>query len=188
MPGIRSDGQRPEQQLASTEQLLAALRQASHALQEFLIAEARAGGLGLLEFLTLIRAGAGDGVTTHEAGRALRVGPSTMTGLADRLEEDGFIRRNPYPGDRRQVLLRATAKGRSVLERRLGPALSELAELSDSLDPAARESLARFLEQTAERLVALALAAPPPRRPPSPGSVHRRPPRRIRKGGHKKNT
>ncbi len=114
MPGIRSDGQRPEQQLSSTEQLLAALPQASHARQEFLIAEAR-GGRGLLEFLTLIRAGAGDGVTTHEAGRALRVGSSTMTGLADRLEEDGFIRSNPYAGDRRQVLLRATVKGRRVL-------------------------------------------------------------------------
>jgi integrase len=59
---------------------------ASRALQRLLIAQSRAGGLGLLEFLVLARAAEGEGVTPGEARRSLGLRTSTMAGLCDRLE------------------------------------------------------------------------------------------------------
>lgn len=43
--------------------------------------------------------------------------PSTMTGLVDRLEEQGFLRREPHPSDRRATVLRLTRKGESAYRR-----------------------------------------------------------------------
>ncbi len=47
-------------------------------------------------------------------GQQLGFTPSTMTGLVDRLEEQGFLRREPHPSDRRATVLRLTRKGESA--------------------------------------------------------------------------
>jgi len=51
------------------------------------------------------------------AGGRLGVSPSTMTGLADRLEQQGYLARRPHPTDRRATVLELTAKGRRLFER-----------------------------------------------------------------------
>ena len=40
--------------------------------------------------------------------QSLRLTPSTLTSLADRLERDGYLERRPHPTDRRTVLLALT--------------------------------------------------------------------------------
>jgi DNA-binding MarR family transcriptional regulator len=45
------------------------------------------------------------------------VARATMTGLIDTLERDGFVRREHAPDDRRMMLVRLTADGRSFLDR-----------------------------------------------------------------------
>lgn len=47
-------------------------------------------------------------------GQQLGFTPSTMTGLVDRLEEQGFLRRERHPSDRRATVLRLTRKGESA--------------------------------------------------------------------------
>ena len=160
--GDDSDG--ASSQAANSEQAVLALRRASDALQQFLIAQARTSDLGLLEFLVLCRATENHGVGAGEVGRALGLGTSTMTGLADRLERSGLIRRAPHPGDRRLVLLQATAKGRRLTDRLLGPMLTALTELLDEqLGFSERALIARFLNDAASLISAHAAVLEPQR-------------------------
>jgi len=44
--------------------------------------------------------------------QSLRLSPSTLTSLADRLERDGYLERRRHPTDRRAVVLALTATGK----------------------------------------------------------------------------
>lgn len=50
-------------------------------------------------------------------GQQLGLTPSTMTGLVDRLEEQGYLRREAHPSDRRATVLRLTRKGETTFQR-----------------------------------------------------------------------
>ena len=128
------------------EHLVLTLQNASRALQRLLIAQTRASGLGLLEFLVLSRAAEDDGVVPGDVGRSLGLSTSTMTGISNRLEADGLIRRHPHHSDGRLLLLRPTAKGRRVRDRTLGPILAELAAEATALTDHERVTATRFLE------------------------------------------
>ncbi len=52
-------------------------------------------------------------------GQQLGLTPSTMTGLVDRLEEQGFLRRERHPSDRRATVLRLTRKGEAAYRREI---------------------------------------------------------------------
>lgn len=56
-------------------------------------------------------------LTIVAVGQRLGLSPSTMTGVADRLERDRYVRRRPHPTDRRATVLALTAKGRRLFER-----------------------------------------------------------------------
>jgi len=129
------------------EQLVLTLQRATRALQGLLMAYARASGLGLLELLVLSRAASAEGVTPSEAGRALGLGTSTMTGLCDRLEAAKLVRRERHASDRRVVLLKATAKGQRLRQRILGPIIASAAETSSSFRPEERAAAGRYLER-----------------------------------------
>jgi len=45
-----------------------------------------------------------------ELAEDLRIEPSTVVRVLDRMERDGWIERHPAPGDRRKKLIRTTAK------------------------------------------------------------------------------
>lgn len=50
-------------------------------------------------------------------GQHLGLTPSTMTGLVDRLEDQGLVRRDRHDSDRRAFLLRLTRKGEAAFKR-----------------------------------------------------------------------
>lgn len=152
------DAGKPEPHTAA--EVVAALRAISRALQQFLIAQARATGIPLLEFLVLIRAAEGDGIIARDAGRELRLNTSTMTGLTDRLERDNLIRRASHPADRRLLLLRATPKGRKAVQRALGPLLAQLTALADTLEADHRASLGGFLGEASALVLQQAKTVP----------------------------
>lgn len=56
----------------------------------------------------------GDGLKVVELGRKAGLEPSTMTGLLDRMERDGFVVRSPDPDDRRAQLVFLTAEGQAA--------------------------------------------------------------------------
>lgn len=55
--------------------------------------------------------------TPAAVGGRLGFSPSTMTGLLDRLEAQGYLRRKEHPSDRRAYALALTAKGRQAFRR-----------------------------------------------------------------------
>jgi DNA-binding MarR family transcriptional regulator len=65
---------------------------------------------------------------------ALEVTPSNLTGVIERLVEQGLVSRKENPDDRRMLLLKATEKGESLVaelrERRLSYLNKALADLS----------------------------------------------------------
>ena len=169
------------------EALVVTLQGASRALQRLLIAQARASGLGfglvllhlggLLEFLVLCRAAEADGVIPGDVGRSLGLSTSTMTGLSDRLERNQVVRRHPHPTDGRLLLLKATAKGRRILQRTLGPILAELTAEATALGAGERVAVRRFLDRV---IVVVNQHADTLQRSPQPLAARASTPRRPR--------
>lgn len=83
-------------------------------------------------------------------GQQLGLTPSTMTGLVDRLEQQGYLRREAHPSDRRATVLRLTRKGETAFQREVefyralvDETLSALGEDAKALVLAALDCLAR---------------------------------------------
>ena len=55
-----------------------------------------------------------DGLTMSELSRWLMVSKGNVTGIAERLSEDGFIVREPTPTDRRSFMVTMTEKGKTA--------------------------------------------------------------------------
>ncbi len=58
-----------------------------------------------------------DGRTMSELGRALSIENATITGLVDRLERDGFVRRSRSASDRRATKVSITPEGVAAASR-----------------------------------------------------------------------
>ena len=58
-----------------------------------------------------------DGLTMGELSHWLMVTKGNVTGIAERLSEDGFIKRRPTPTDRRSFCVTLTPKGHAVIKQ-----------------------------------------------------------------------
>jgi DNA-binding MarR family transcriptional regulator len=67
--------------------------------------------------------------TMTELAAAEQVRLPTMSALVRGLEDDGLVRRDPHPDDRRAVRVRATARGRRLLQRGRERRIDNLVEL-----------------------------------------------------------
>jgi DNA-binding MarR family transcriptional regulator len=85
----------------------------------------------------------GGPLTLGALAAAEQVRPPTMTRLVVALVRDGLVTREPHPDDRRQVLLRATAAGRRLLEEGRARRTASLARRLALLPPADLAALAR---------------------------------------------
>jgi MarR family transcriptional regulator, organic hydroperoxide resistance regulator len=54
-----------------------------------------------------------DGISIYELAQATSLGKSTMTSMLDRLEQTGFLRREPSRQDRRKIFIWRTEKDKS---------------------------------------------------------------------------
>jgi DNA-binding MarR family transcriptional regulator len=68
-----------------------------------------------------------DGIEIGELGNYVYLDSSTLTGIIDRMERDGYVVRRPNPKDRRAVFLFLTDKA-----RQMGPTIMEFADELDS--------------------------------------------------------
>jgi len=57
-----------------------------------------------------------DGLNMGELSRWLMVTKGNITGIAERLSEDGFIKRQPTPTDRRSFVVTLTPRGRKLFK------------------------------------------------------------------------
>jgi DNA-binding MarR family transcriptional regulator len=91
-------------------------------------------------------------VPMGDLAAALHCDSSNITGIVDRLEERGLVRREPAPGDRRVKMLVLTASGerlRQEITRRFTEPPAQLAALSQRDQKVLRDILRRALGKSA---------------------------------------
>jgi MarR family transcriptional regulator, organic hydroperoxide resistance regulator len=103
-----------------------------------------------------------------ELAQALFCDNSNVTGIVDRLEERGLVRREAAEGDRRVKLLVLTKEGdrmRAEITKRMAEPPPPIASLSEKDQRALRDILKRAVEDVSETEVAEALAGKVPAAP-----------------------
>ncbi len=80
-----------------------------------------------------------------ELGAMLGLAKSSLTGLVDRTERNGLVRREPDPRDSRAVRVALTARGRRLANEFYDETCRRIARLPDGLSAAERDTLAGLL-------------------------------------------
>ncbi|MFI8829075.1 MarR family winged helix-turn-helix transcriptional regulator [Streptomyces sp. NPDC053431] len=75
----------------------------------------------------------------------LGLAKSSLTGLVDRTENNGLVRREPDPHDSRAVRVALTPRGARLADRFYTDACRRVEELPAGLDPAERDALTGLL-------------------------------------------
>jgi len=86
-----------------------------------------------------------EGLTAGEAGAAMMVTASNVTGLVDRLESEGLVERNAGAPDRRTIRLTLTSLGRERFEYMAADHARWIAELLGELPATDRAALMQLL-------------------------------------------
>jgi DNA-binding MarR family transcriptional regulator len=94
----------------------------------------------------------GDGIGMSELGERVSLDSSTLTGIIDRMERNGYVERRQNPDDRRSVLLFLTPKAREI-----GPSVLQFA---DELDASLRRPFSKEDMDTFERVLRSLAEAP----------------------------
>lgn len=103
-------------------------------------------GLTMPQYMLLLAAMCGDATTLGGLADELHCSRGNLTGVADRLERDGWLVRERSTEDRRVVNIRLTEKGTKVWEIKRELA-KEMAELAKVWSPEERQFLYRCLEK-----------------------------------------
>ncbi len=105
-------------------------------------------GLSPKQLVLIWRLPPGSTASMRAMGERLSCDASFMTGMVDRLEEDGLIERRPDPSDRRVTLIALTAAGAKLRGRALA-ALHEPPAEFGALDRDELDQLATLLAKVA---------------------------------------
>ncbi len=108
-------------------------------------------GLSVSEVSALEHLNAAGDLTAGQLAHRLHMTSGAITGLADRLERIGHVRRLPNPRDHRSLLLRSTEQADEQVLRQIMPLASEAHEYIATLSEEEREVVGEFLE----RMIAL---------------------------------
>ncbi len=119
------------------------------------ILDARLAPLGLSEarwqcLLHLGRTGAA--LSQVDLAERMGITPPSLVKLLDRLEEDGWVRRLPEPGDRRAKRVELTDKARDMTRRIEAEAQRLRAEVWEGTTPAERQAFLAQLQRLDKRL------------------------------------
>lgn len=104
--------------------------------------------LGILRVLSEF---SDQGVKLNEISHRLCVTPGNLTGLVDRLEEAGCLKRVPHPEDRRVTLAVLTPAGRALVEELYPPHIARVERLMSTLTVKEQDLLADLLARLAAR-------------------------------------
>ncbi|MFD0523562.1 MarR family winged helix-turn-helix transcriptional regulator [Paractinoplanes durhamensis] len=89
-------------------------------------------------------------VRDGELGAVLGLAKSSVTGLVDRLERGGLVRREPDPADSRAVRVALTARGGKIADQFYTETRERILGLAAGLTDAERETLAALLARIAD--------------------------------------
>jgi len=123
------------------------MKEAHQVLQPFGLTEAQFNILMLLKHQF-----SNNRTNQTELGKMLLVNRSNVTGLIDRMEQAGLVRRLPDAIDRRVHLIEMTETGRDTLNKCESVYYKRIEEVMSYLSPEERDSLVSMLETLRERL------------------------------------
>jgi len=108
-------------------------------------------GISVAQLTTLMYVAKHAGCSLTELADLLDLNKSAVTGLVQRMERAGTLRREADPHDGRASLLWATAKGETLRERAM-PLVRKLnAEIIEGFSDAEIDTVLRFLNVTVQR-------------------------------------
>jgi DNA-binding MarR family transcriptional regulator len=93
-----------------------------------------------------------DGLKMSQLSGVLKVSNGNVTGIIERLVEDGHVQREPVPGDRRASLVRMTAQGRAEFARQAEAHEAWIDKMFADVPPEAAQTMAEALDAVARRL------------------------------------
>lgn len=93
-----------------------------------------------------------DGLRMSELSGVLKVSNGNVTGIVDRLAEEGLVERVPVPGDRRAMMARLTARGQEVFAGQAAEHEAWIDALFADMDADEAQGFAARLKQLAETL------------------------------------
>ncbi|MGB0410821.1 MAG: MarR family winged helix-turn-helix transcriptional regulator [Pikeienuella sp.] len=94
-----------------------------------------------------------DGLKMSQLSDVLRVSNGNVTGIVDRLSEDGFLIRVSVPGDRRATVVRLTNRGREEFERQAKAHETWIDEMLRDLSPEEARQMGMRLDQLETSIV-----------------------------------
>lgn len=94
-----------------------------------------------------------DGLKMSQLSGVLRVSNGNVTGIVDRLAEDGFLIRVPVPGDRRASLVRLTQRGNEEFARQAAAHEAWISEMLSDYSPEESRDISLRLEQLEVSLI-----------------------------------
>jgi DNA-binding MarR family transcriptional regulator len=92
------------------------------------------------------------GLTPTRLAELAGLTTGAITGVLDRLERAGFVRRDPDPSDRRRLRVQLVPDRLGELTAYYKPLIGRAVEISADLEPATRTELANYLETFARTL------------------------------------
>ena len=87
-----------------------------------------------------------DGLKMSQLSDVLRVSNGNVTGIVDRLAEDGYLVRVPVPGDRRAALVRMTNRGHEEFARQAAAHEAWIDSMLAGLDSKEANEIAQRLD------------------------------------------
>ena len=94
-------------------------------------------------------------VTPKDLAAHLHMSTAAASGLVDRLQRAGYVRREPHPTDRRGVTVVLTDEGRQRTDETIGAVYSRLLDVAAALDPEDAAIVLKFLQGITDEVSAL---------------------------------
>jgi len=88
-----------------------------------------------------------EGLKMSQLSEVLRVSNGNVTGIVDRLSNDGFLVRVPVPGDRRASLVRLTKRGQEEFQKQATAHEIWVNDMLSAFSPDAARDITQRLEQ-----------------------------------------
>ncbi len=128
------------------------LRQIAHAINKHSKYLQDAYRLTLPQIVCLREIYAHGPISLSKLTRVVSLNNSTVTGIVDRLEREGLVRRERTSTDRRQIHIQITESGVASLKKAPPPLNKQFVEAFERLDDARKQELIDALDQLAELL------------------------------------
>ena len=140
-------------QTAAKEKFLPLMRELARAYQAFAAYDAsgyRDSGLTVPQADVIFTLGNTEGLTFKEIGEHTLITKGTLTGVIDRLEQKGLVKRLAVSDDRRCTRVTLTVKGKRVFEKEFPRQIEYLKQRFDKLTRSDRQAALRLLRKIRE--------------------------------------